>query len=65
MNSVLLNCWMQEQTDKNSEVTYFNSPKDPRRQKNWLAAISRDKGNLPSNVFVCSYHFDDKYFDKS
>ena len=47
----------------NSEVIYFNLSKD--RQKSWLTAISRDKGNLPSNVFVCSNHFEDKYFDKS
>ena len=37
----------------NSEVTYFNLPKDPQRRKSWLAAISRDESNLPSNVFVC------------
>ena len=49
----------------NIEVTYFTSPKDPQRQKSWLAAISRDKSNLPSNVFVCSDDFEDKYFDKS
>ena len=49
----------------NSEVTYFSLPKDPQRRKSWLAAISRDKSNLPSNVFVCSDHFEDKYFDKS
>ena len=48
----------------NSEVTYFTLPKDPQRRKNWLAAISRDKSNLPSNIFVCSDHFEDKYFDK-
>ena len=29
----------------NSEVTYFNLPKDPQRQRSWLVAISRDKGN--------------------
>ena len=46
------------------EVTYFNLPKDPQRKKNWLTEISRDKDNLPSNVFVCSDHFEDKYFDK-
>ena len=40
-------------------------PKDPQRRKSWLAAISRDTGNLPSNVFVCSDHFEDKYFNKS
>ena len=28
-------------------------------------AISRDKSDLPSNVFVCSDHFEDKYFNKS
>ena len=49
----------------NSEVTYFSLSKDPQRRKSWLAAISRDKSNLPSNVFVCSDHFEDKYFDKS
>ena len=49
----------------NSEVTYFTLPKDGQRRKNWLAAISRDKSNLPSNIFVCSDHFEDKYFDKS
>ena len=51
----------------NSEVTYFNLPKESQRRKSWVSAISRDKGNLPSiyHVFVCSDHFDDKYFDKS
>ena len=49
----------------NSEVTYFNLPKDPQERKSWLAIISREKGNLPSNVSVCSNHFEDKYFDKS
>ena len=38
-------------------------PKDLQRRKSWLAAISRDKSN--KNVFVCSDHFEDKYFDKS
>ena len=49
----------------NSEVTYFSLPKDPQRRKSWLAAISRDKSNLPSNIFVCWDHFEDKYFHKS
>ena len=48
----------------NSEVTYFSLPKDPQGRKSWLAAVSRDKGNLPSNVFVCSDHSEGKYFDK-
>ena len=30
----------------NSEVTYFNLPKDPQR-KSWLATISKGKNNLP------------------
>ena len=51
--------------ENNSEVAYFNLPKDPQRQKKWLATISRDKGNLPSNIFVCSNHFEAKYFDES
>ena len=48
-----------------SEVTQLNFPKDLQRRKSWLAAISRDKGNLPVNVFVWPNHFEDKYFDKS
>ena len=28
-------------------------------------AISRDKSDLPSNVFVCPDYFKDKYFNKS
>ena len=45
-----------------SKVTYFISqlPKDLQRRKNWW-----DKSNLPSNVFVCSDHFEGKCFDKS
>ena len=35
-------------------------PKDPQGRKSWLAAISREKSNLPSNVFVCSNHSEDK-----
>ena len=49
----------------NSEVTYFNLPKDPQRRMSWLVEISRDKGNLPSKIFVCSDYFEEKYFDKS
>ena len=49
----------------NSEVTYFHLTKDPHKRKSCLAAISRDKGNLSSNVLVCPDHFEDKYFDKS
>ena len=49
----------------NSEVTYFTLPKDPQRGKNSLAAISKDKSNVPSIFFVCSDHFEDKCFDKS
>ena len=63
-NGVFLICWMQEQTN-NSEVIYFNLPRNPQRRKSWLAAISRDKSNLPSNGFVCSDYFEDKYFYKS
>ena len=48
-----------------SEFTYFSLPKDPQRRKSWLAAISRDKSNLPSNILVSSDHFEDKYFDKT
>ena len=47
---------------KNIEVTYFNLSKDAQKRKSWLAVISRDKGNLPSNVFICSDHFEENYF---
>ena len=50
--------------NNNSEVAYFSLRKDPQRQKSWLATISRDKSNLPSNVFGCLDHFEEKYFDK-
>ena len=51
--------------ENNSDVNDFSLLKDPERRKSWLAAISTDKSNLPSNVFVCSDHFKDRYFDKS
>ena len=44
-----------KQTNR-SEVTYFNLPKDPQKQKTWFAAISIDKDNLPSNV-VCLFQW--------
>ena len=44
----------------NSKVTYFSLPKDPERRESWLAAISRDKSNSPSNGFLCSDHFEEK-----
>ena len=56
--------WNNKQAN-NSEVTYFNLPKDPQRRMSWLVAISRDKGNLPSMIFVCSDYFEGKYLDKS
>ena len=40
----------------------FNLPKDPQRRKSWF---SRGKSNLPSNVYVCSDHFEGQYFYKS
>ena len=49
---------------KNKQANRFSLPKDAQRRKSWLAEISRDKSNLPSNVFVCLDHFEDKYFDK-
>ena len=55
--------WNNKQAN-NSEVTYFNLPKDPQRRMSWLVAISRDKGNLPSMIFVCSDYFEEKYLDK-
>ena len=48
----------------NSEVIYFKFSTDPQKRKSCLAAISRDKGNLPSNVFVCFDNFEEKYFNK-
>ena len=45
-----------------SEVTYFSWSKDPQRQKSWLAEISRDKGNLLTNVFVCSSNLQNRIF---
>ena len=64
----MANCSIVGCKDKqanSSEVTYFSLPKDLQRQISWLEAISRDKSSLLSNTFVCSDHFEDKYFDKS
>ena len=47
----------------NSQITYFNLPKDPQRRLSWFAAINKDKGNLSSNAFVCSDYFEGKYHD--
>ena len=48
----------------NSEVTlvYLKIHKDKRVGQLQSVKI---KSNLPSNAFVCSDHFEDKYFDKS
>ena len=56
-----------KQANNSVTLIYINFPKDAYRRKSWLAAISRDKDNLPSifHVFVCSDHFEDKYFDNS
>ena len=67
---IMVHCWVVGCDNKqanNSEVIYFNLPKDLQRRKSWLVAISRDNTNLPStdHVFVCSDHFEDKKFDKS
>ena len=64
----MANCSIVGCKDKqanSSEVTYFSLPKDLQRQISWLAAISRDKSSLLSNIFVCLDHFEDRYFDKS
>ena len=53
-----------KQTNR-SEVTYFNLPKEPQKQKTWFAVISIDKDNLLSNVVCLFNDFEDKYFDKS
>ena len=52
-----------KQTNR-SEVTYFNLPKEPQKQKTWFAVISIDKDNLPSiyYVFVCSDNSEDIFW---
>ena len=49
---------------KNKDKTFCSLPKDTAVAKVWIAKLNREKDNLPSNVYVCSDHFEDG-FDSS
>ena len=48
---------------KNKEKSFFLMPKDVNLSKIWKKAINRTE--LPNKAYLCSDHFDEKYFDKS
>ena len=49
----------------NSEKTFFTLPKNECTRKAWIAAMNREEGTLPKNVYVCSDHFEETCFDKN
>lgn len=51
------------ESKKNDKVTYHQLPRDKTQRELWIKAINRT--SLPKSVFVCSDHFEEKYFDKS
>lgn len=48
---------------KNKDVSFHSLPKDPEISDEWIVNIKRK--DLPKNVFICSDHFEEKWFDKS
>ena len=52
-------------TKNNREVSYFWLPKDTSVHEDWIHAIGHPVDNLPSKIFICSDHFEEKCFDPS
>ena len=52
-------------TQNDREVSYFQLPKDTSVHKDWIHATNRQVDNLPSKLFLCSDHFEEKCFDPS
>ena len=57
------NC--NNKTNNNREVSYFRLPKDTSVHKDWIHATCRQVDTLPSKIFICSDHFEEKCFDPS
>ena len=57
------NC--HNKTHNNRKVSYFRLPKDTSVHKDWIQATCRQVDNLPSKIFICSDHFEEKCFDPS
>ena len=50
---------------KNKDKTFLTLPRDATLAKTWIAKLNREKDNLPKNVWICSDHFEDDFFDSS
>ena len=50
---------------KNKDKTFFTLSRDAALAKVWIAKLNREKDNLPKNVWICSDHFENDYFDSS
>ena len=49
----------------NRKVSYFRLPKDTSVHKDWIHATGCPADNLPSKIFACPDHFEEKCFDPS
>ena len=46
-------------------MSYSRLPKDTNAHKDWILITGRPVDNFPSKIFLCSDHFEEKYFDPS
>ena len=61
--SAVINC--NNKTKNNREVSYLRLTEDTSVHKDWIHAIGRTVDNLPSKIFICLDHFEEKCFDPS
>ena len=59
----VINC--NNTTKHNRKVSYFRLPKDTSVHKDWIHATGCPIDHLPSKIFICSDHFEEKCFDPS
>ena len=50
------------QYSNNVNTSYHRLPKDPKIAKTWITNINLDS-ELPKNMYLCSEHFEERYFD--
>ena len=44
-------------------MSYVSLPKDTKVHKDWIYAVSCQVDNLPSKIFICLDHFEEKCFN--
>ena len=59
----VINC--NNKTKNNRDVSYFRLPKDTSVHKDWIHGTGFPIDSLPSKIFTCSDHFEEKCFDPS